>query len=169
LVEDPAINGLIGRKMDAKQALADLTEISSQIRSAVLLSDDGTIAGSTLDDEQAERMAKAAQALLEAAERTRPGSGPRALSQLEASTLGGSVFVVRDHGRVIAATTSPEPTVGLVFYDLKSCLRNASEGGEKAQKPQASRARGPAKPAEKESPPKPARRRTTKKKDDGAA
>lgn len=155
--------------MDAKQALADLTEISSQIRAAVLLSDDGTIAGSTLDDEQADRMAKAAQALLEAAERTRPGPGPRTLTQLEASTLGGSVFVVRDHGRVIAATTSPEPTVGLVFYDLKSCLRNASDSGGKPQAARASKTRARAKPAEKESPPKPARRRTTKKKDDGAA
>ena len=36
----------------------------------------------------------------------------------------GSVFVVRDGERLIAATTRPEPTVGLVFYDLKSCLRS---------------------------------------------
>lgn len=155
--------------MDAKQALADLTEISSQIRSAVLLSDDGTIAASTLDDEPAQRMAKAARALLEAAERTRPGLGPEALTQLEASTLGGSVFVVRDRGRVIAATTSPEPTVGLVFYDLKSCLRNATDGDGKAGEAQAPKARVRAKPAEKESAPKPARRRTPKKKDDGAS
>jgi hypothetical protein len=28
---------------------------------------------------------------------------------------------------MIAATTSPEPTVGLVFYDLKSCLRSLAE------------------------------------------
>ncbi|MCA1682564.1 MAG: hypothetical protein LC685_00960, partial [Actinobacteria bacterium] len=30
---------------------------------------------------------------------------------------------VRHDDRLIAATTPPEPTVGLVFYDLKSCLR----------------------------------------------
>ena len=51
-------------------------------------------------------------------EALRPG-----VSQLEAATLTGSVFVVRDGDRLIAATTTPEPTVGLVFYDLKSCLR----------------------------------------------
>jgi hypothetical protein len=34
------------------------------------------------------------------------------------------VFVVRDGDRLIAATTTPEPTVGLVFYDLKTCLRS---------------------------------------------
>ena len=173
--------------MDAKQALADLTEISSQIRSAVLLSDDGTIAASTLEGERAERMAKAARALLEAAERTRPGLGPGALTQLEAATLEGSVFVVRDHGRVIAAVTSPEPTVGLVFYDLKSCLRNAAESDrvrEPAEKPAAKRParakresaeekapkpRAKAKPAaQKEPAPKTTRTRTTKKKDDAA-
>ena len=49
------------------------------------------------------------------------------MSQLEASTVAGSVFVVRDGDRLIAATTSPEPTVGLVFYDLKTCLRSIEE------------------------------------------
>jgi hypothetical protein len=41
------------------------------------------------------------------------------------------VFVVRRDGgtgaRVIAATTRPDPTVGLVFYDLKSALRDSAE------------------------------------------
>jgi hypothetical protein len=35
--------------------------------------------------------------------------------------------VVRDGDRLIAATTTPEPTVGLVFYDLKTCLRGLGE------------------------------------------
>jgi hypothetical protein len=46
------------------------------------------------------------------------------VAQLEAATPVGSVFVVRDGDRLIAATTTPEPTVGLVFYDLKTCLRS---------------------------------------------
>ena len=37
------------------------------------------------------------------------------------------MFVVRDGERLIAATTTPEPTVGLVFYDLKTCLRSITE------------------------------------------
>ena len=118
----------VRRPMDAKQALTDLTEISSQIRSAVLIELDGVVAASTLEGERAQQMAHAASELLAAAERTRPGLGPGTLCQLEIATLEGSVFIVRDHGRLIAATTGPEPTVGLVFYDLKSCLRNAHEG-----------------------------------------
>lgn len=156
--------------MDAKQALADLREISSQIRSAVLMSDDGTIAASTLGDEGAERMAKAARELLATAERTRPGLGPGALTQLEVATLEGSVFVVRDHGRFIVATTSPEPTVGLVFYDLKSCLRNAAEGtAPRKAKPKRVSETVSDTVSEKKSPKRSAPSRSTPKKDDAAS
>ena len=51
------------------------------------------------------------------------------VSQLEAATAEGSVFVVRDGGRTIVATTRPEPTVGLVFYDLKTALRSIDPVG----------------------------------------
>ncbi|MHB8469671.1 MAG: hypothetical protein ACYDCH_07950 [Gaiellaceae bacterium] len=107
--------------MDAAQALADLTEISSQIEAAVLFAEDGEIQGSTLAEEQSARLlAGAAARLLDLAAGLNSGAE---LTQLEASTGQGSVFVVRDGARRIAATTGPEPTVGLVFYDLKSCLR----------------------------------------------
>jgi predicted regulator of Ras-like GTPase activity (Roadblock/LC7/MglB family) len=109
--------------MDAAQALADLTEISSQIEAAVLFDDEGVVEGSTLEsDEAAQRLAEAASRLLEGARAFRSDG---LVTQLEASTADGSVFVVQSGGRRIAATTGPAPTVGLVFYDLKSCLRNA--------------------------------------------
>ena len=113
--------------MDAAQALADLTEISSQIQAAALIEPDGTVAASTLPDEaRAGAFARAASELVGAAESVR-SMGGESLTQLEVATAEGSVFVVRDAGRTIAATTSPEPTVGLVFYDLKSCLRSAAD------------------------------------------
>jgi predicted regulator of Ras-like GTPase activity (Roadblock/LC7/MglB family) len=119
--------------MDAAQALADLTEISSQIEAAVLFDEQGTVIGSTLSGvDAAESFARSAARLLEDATAFR--SGDRSVTQLEASTQEGSVFVVRDGGRLIAATTGPSPTVGLVFYDLKSCLRGAAEE-TKAAKP----------------------------------
>ena len=110
--------------MDAQQALADLTEISSQIRAAVVFDDKGKVAGSTLDDSaRAEEVARAAAELLAIAEGVKTGNGAE-LTQLEAATEEGSVFVVRDGTTRIAATTGLDPTVGLVFYDLKSALRN---------------------------------------------
>ena len=107
--------------MDAAQSLADLTEISSQIREAALVGPDGAVVAGS------ERVAQAARDLLEAAQRVRPEGS---LTQAEASTSTGSLFVVRDGERLVAATTGPEPTVGLVFYDLKAALRTADAEGE---------------------------------------
>jgi predicted regulator of Ras-like GTPase activity (Roadblock/LC7/MglB family) len=119
--------------MDAAQALADLTEISSQIEAAVLFDESGSVQGSTLSDTRAaEALARAAGRLLEGAGAFRAEGGE--VTQLEASTAEGSVFVVRDGARRIAATTGPQPTVGLVFYDLKSCLRNANSERPKAKR-----------------------------------
>jgi len=127
--------------MDAAQALADLTEISSQIEAAVLFDDQGVVTGSTLSDEQAaEALARAAAKLLEDASAFR--SSGAGVTQLEASTNDGSVFVVRDGARRIAATSGPSPTVGLVFYDLKSCLRGPA-GAAASAKPKPRRKKEP--------------------------
>jgi hypothetical protein len=109
--------------MDAAQAIADLKEISPQVRDVVVIDPEGSPAGSSLGEEPAAaRLADGARRLLAAADELRPG-----VAQLEAATIVGSVFVVRDGARLIAATTTPEPTVGLVFYDLKTCLRSIEE------------------------------------------
>ena len=48
------------------------------------------------------------------------------LVQLQVALPDGCVFVVQDDERVVAAVTVAEPTVGLVFYDLKTCLRHVA-------------------------------------------
>ena len=108
--------------MDASEAIADLTEISPQVKDVVATGSDGAILGSNTTD--AESLLGGARRLLDVAETLRPG-----VAQLEAATTTGSVFVVRDGERLIAATTTPEPTVGLVFYDLKTCLRSIDDVG----------------------------------------
>jgi predicted regulator of Ras-like GTPase activity (Roadblock/LC7/MglB family) len=111
--------------MDAAAALERLRDISSQVRAAVIFERGGKVVGSTLaDEERANRVAEEAEQLLAEAEQQRDSTdGGGEFAQLEVALQGGSVFVVRDGNRLIAATTPPEPTVGLVFYDLKSCLR----------------------------------------------
>jgi len=116
------------------QALADLTEISTQVEAAVVFDREGTVLGSTVDDERAGRLASTALELVRAAEESRP-EGAEALVQLDVALGDGSVFVAADGDRLIAATTAPDPTVGLVFYDLKSCLRGLSEEAEAKPKP----------------------------------
>ena len=108
---------------EPKTALDQLTQISSQIDVAVLFDDKGKVLASTLPDDRAARFAASARALFEEAQRSGEGDP----MQLEAVTAAGSVFVVREGKTLIAASTSPEPTAGLVFYDLKSCLREAAK------------------------------------------
>ena len=110
-------------QMDAQQALADLTEISSQIRAAVVFDDQGTVEAATLEETRAGALAEGAGRLLEQAGQVKVGPATT-LIQLEAATDEGSVFVVADGPKRIAATTASDPTVGLVFYDLKSALRS---------------------------------------------
>jgi predicted regulator of Ras-like GTPase activity (Roadblock/LC7/MglB family) len=131
----------------AEKALAELSDISSQVRAAVLFESDGKVLASTIGDEKGEQLASAAKLLLEQAEVVRP-DGDTKLTQVEVATREGSVFVVREGEQVLAATTGPEPTAGLVFYDLRAALRASGE------KPK--RKRAPA-------------RKTTKKKADGPA
>ena len=113
--------------MDADQAIADLTEISPQVQSVVVLRADGAVAGSNAGAAEAERIAAGARELLDGADEVRAAHGLDPVAQLEAATIAGSVFVIRDGARVIAATTTPEPIVGLVFYDLKTCLRSVDD------------------------------------------
>jgi predicted regulator of Ras-like GTPase activity (Roadblock/LC7/MglB family) len=134
-------------------ALSHLTEISSQVETAVVLDREGTVLGSTLDDERAGRLATTALELYRAAD----GQRGEELVQLDVAFGDGSVFVVRDGDRLIAATTAAEPTVGLVFYDLKTCLRGV---GEEPAKPKPKRA------ATKRTP---AKRTTTRKKQDAGS
>jgi predicted regulator of Ras-like GTPase activity (Roadblock/LC7/MglB family) len=127
-------------------ALAELTEISSQIESAVLFGADGKVVAATIPDERAAQVAASAKALFEQAAQIGEGE----LTQIEASTGEGSLFVVKDGSTMIAASTSAGPTAGLVFYDLKSCLRAAGKVPPKPKPKPAAKAKP--KPASKPKP-----------------
>jgi predicted regulator of Ras-like GTPase activity (Roadblock/LC7/MglB family) len=114
--------------VDATQALADLTEISSQIVKASIVEGDGSVLATTIAEEGVSKsFAAGVTKLVEEAGQAGIARGLVGLAQFEAATLEGSVFIVRRGARVIAATTRPDPTVGLVFYDLKHCLQSIDE------------------------------------------
>jgi predicted regulator of Ras-like GTPase activity (Roadblock/LC7/MglB family) len=111
--------------VDVAQALDELAELSSQITGAVVLDDAGGILGASLADEgSAERLAASARELLAAAGELHADSEP---TRVEVELAEGAVFVLREHGRTIAATTGSEPTAGLVVYDLRTCLQRMDE------------------------------------------
>jgi predicted regulator of Ras-like GTPase activity (Roadblock/LC7/MglB family) len=119
----------VGR-VDAAEALADLTEISAQIEAAVVASPDGAVAAATLPEMAAAALARAGSGLLREA-------GERAVG-VEARTGEASVFAVRDGARLVAAVAAPGAASGLVLYDLRTCLRRL---GEEPEKPRRKRAK----------------------------
>ena len=115
--------------MDAAQAVADLMEISSQVpRRRSSRPTERSRRASPPDAGERSRARREACSRRAGGVRT---SGDSSITQLEAAAREGSFFVVRDGEPVVAATTGASPTVGLVFYDLKTCLRSlAGPDGE---------------------------------------
>ncbi|MGH3078255.1 MAG: roadblock/LC7 domain-containing protein [Gaiellaceae bacterium] len=112
--------------MDAAQALAELTELSSQVERAVVLRADGSVLAATPDDPAASGpLATAALDVVATAFGLR--STPQEVTRVEVELEEGALFVLRAGGRMIAAVTGPQPTAGLVVYDLRTCLERISE------------------------------------------
>jgi predicted regulator of Ras-like GTPase activity (Roadblock/LC7/MglB family) len=120
--------------MDVAQALAELTELSSQVERAIVLDTSGALLGSTSSDDAAtERLAAATRELVAAAGDLHASRDE--VTRVEVELAEGGLFVLREGGRTIAAVTRPHPTAGLVAYDLRTCLGAIDE----APKPKRSR------------------------------
>jgi predicted regulator of Ras-like GTPase activity (Roadblock/LC7/MglB family) len=122
----------VGR-VDAAEALADLTEISAQIEAAVVASPDGVVGAATVPETAAAALARAGSGLLREA-------GERAVG-VEARTSEASVFAVRDGAHLVAAVAAAGAASGLVLYDLRTCLRRLGEQPEKPRRKRAPRAK----------------------------
>jgi predicted regulator of Ras-like GTPase activity (Roadblock/LC7/MglB family) len=120
--------------MDAAAAIDELRSLSTQIDVILVAGRNGAVTASTVDPARADRLGGLARDLVAGADRVRGDLGRDALSQLQAATPDGSVFVVLDGDRMAVATTGADPTVGLVFYDLKTLLRQlGNDDGAAAQ------------------------------------
>jgi predicted regulator of Ras-like GTPase activity (Roadblock/LC7/MglB family) len=112
--------------MDASAALSELVGLSTQVVEAVITGPGGTVeAAHTARDERARSLASAGEGLLAAAAELRPSAPP--VERVHVDVARGSIVIVRDTDRTIVATTVPEPTVGLVAFDLRTALRRIRE------------------------------------------
>jgi hypothetical protein len=127
--------------MDAAQALAELTELSSQITVAVVLDAEGGVLAAWPDEASTATLAGSARELLAAAAEL--GGGGQEVTRVEVELDEGAVFVVREGEHAVAATTGPDPTSGLVVYDLRTFARAVTEPAPKKH-----RTRKPKEPSE---------------------
>lgn len=119
----------------ATSALAELLEVSPQVDAAVILERDGgrlLASAPAASARMADRLGATCVNILEAAEQARTELGREPVAQVEVATPDGHVFVVADARWIVAAVTDADPTVGLVFYDLKTALRTVREGAADA-------------------------------------
>jgi hypothetical protein len=100
-------------------ALRYLDELSTDIRAAVLLDRSGALAAAS-EGAQGEKLRDRALRLMSQADAAAPFEG--GVTQVEASTVGGSVFAVRSEGWTIAVVTGRFALPSLMFYDLRTVL-----------------------------------------------
>lgn len=110
--------------MEPNEALAELLDLSSQIEDVAILGESGFVLASSGTPERGEQLARIAAELFAAAGDVRPSGD---VSRVEVALGRTSVFVVAEGGRSAVATTVPEPTAGLVVYDLRTALRRLDE------------------------------------------
>jgi hypothetical protein len=108
---------IVGR-VDASEALDELTRLSLEIEGAAILDSSGAPLAVT-SGADGDRLARAAAELLDIAAIVHPD---RTVERVDVRLSSRGVFVVRGGDRVAVATTRPEPPAALVVHDLRACL-----------------------------------------------
>jgi len=108
-------------------ALRYLAEFSTDVRAAMLLGADGSVAASDPDDPEAREALRDGLAMLIEAADLRPGTDP--VAEIEVMMPAGSLFVVRRGGWVLAAVAGRYALSSLMRYDLNRVLGDLAEGG----------------------------------------
>ena len=106
--------------MDAAQALKELMDLSSQITAAIALDGDGSVLAASPEDAATSLSASTLELVAAAGDLGAEGGE---VTRVEVELDEGAFFVVREGGRIVAATTEPKPTSGLVVYDLRTCAQ----------------------------------------------
>jgi predicted regulator of Ras-like GTPase activity (Roadblock/LC7/MglB family) len=117
-------------KQELEASFAEMLDISTDIDKALLFGSGGVLASNMAEEAQAAAIAQA-QELGRLGEARAGDMGSQPLTQLVVETPAGFVFLAREvapDGMTMLATGKKGSRVGLVLYDLKTCLRDAREG-----------------------------------------
>lgn len=118
---DGETNGAVSGEA-AEGALAYLTEMSSDLRGAAILSADGAVLAASGD---AKRWREDVATLLGVADR-----GGEPVEQVHIGTEQGEVFALRHAGLAAVAVTDRFALASLTFFDMRAVLRDLAAGGD---------------------------------------
>ena len=111
--------------MTIDEAIRDLLNVSTDIQSVAVLSPEGDVAAAGPGAVAADLAASAGRLWETAAERAADCGQGSPLDHVVVQDAQGAVAVLAAHGRRIAAVTGPRPAVGLLLFDLLTCLGDA--------------------------------------------
>jgi predicted regulator of Ras-like GTPase activity (Roadblock/LC7/MglB family) len=106
------------------EAIRDLLNVSTDIQGVAVLGPDGDIAAAGPRAGAAD-LAAACGRLWEAAVARAAALGESPLDHVVVQDANGAVALLAARGRRIAAVTGPRPAVGLLLFDLRTCLGDA--------------------------------------------
>ncbi len=109
----------------AASALAYLTEMSPDLRGGAILGADGAVLAAS---DQPSRWREDAAALLEVADR----ADGEPVEQVHIATEQGEVFALRHAGLAAVAVTERFALASLMFFDMRSVLRDLAAGDGRA-------------------------------------
>ena len=107
----------------AERALAFLAEMSPDLRGAAILDAAGTVLAAT---DEPRRWEEDVAALLGVADR----AGEEPVEQIHIGTEQGEVFAIRNAGLTAVAVTDRFALASVLFFDLRSILRDLAGGGD---------------------------------------
>ena len=109
----------------AEAALAFLTEMSPDLRGAAILGPDGEVLAATGEPSRWREDGAALFAVADSVE------GP--VEQVHVATEQGEVFALRHAGHAALAVTERFALASLMFFDMRSTLRELVRGGAEAE------------------------------------
>jgi predicted regulator of Ras-like GTPase activity (Roadblock/LC7/MglB family) len=107
----------------AEGALAYLAEMSPDLRGGAILDAEGSVLAAS---DQPSRWCEDAAALLDVADR----AGEEPVEQVHIATEQGEVFALRHAGLTAIAVTDRFALASLLFFDMRSVLRDLAAGGD---------------------------------------
>ncbi|HEY2333984.1 MAG TPA: hypothetical protein VGH58_03110 [Solirubrobacterales bacterium] len=107
----------------AASALAYLIEMSTDLRGGAILGPEGAVLAAS---DHPDRWREDAATLLEVADR----AGDEPVEQIHLATEQGEVFAIRHAGLVAVAVTERFALASLMFFDMRSVLRDLAAGGD---------------------------------------
>ena len=112
--------------MNAEMALEYLTEMSTDVKRALIVSDEGRVLSSTFK-RQSEEAAAVLQQVLDRV----TGQGTdhdTAPYQMELAAAGGSVFITLGERHVLVAVTGRSALPALILYDMHTVISEIEAG-----------------------------------------